>query len=132
MQKAELVLFYDDQCPVCTATAAHIRRSDRRGRVAVVPASDATILDRYSITAAQAQSRLQGVLVSIGRRVDGIHALYETAKRLPRWWPSVPLLWLAARIGLGQWLYDAFAARRIGISRLVCGGACPVPHEVDR
>lgn len=131
-RKPELILFYDDHCPICTASAEHMRRADRRDRVAIVPASDADALDRHGIDAEQALTRLQGVLTHSGKRLDGIHALYEAAKRLPRWWVAVPLLWLSARLGFGQRLYDAIAVRRLGISRLVCGGACPVPHEGDR
>src|SRR5690606_24639277 len=98
----ELILFYDDNCPVCTASAAHMQQADRRGRLAFVPASNTDTLDRHGIRAAEALARLQGVLVHSGRRVEGIHALYEAAKRLPRWWTTVPLLWLSTRLGFGQ------------------------------
>ncbi len=55
---------------------------------------------------------------------EGIDAVILIATRLPPIWPAVPILWLAARLGFGQRLYDWLALRR----GVVPGGTHP-PRE---
>src|SRR4051794_23879747 len=46
---ARLVVLYDRDCGLCTATARRLRRWDRHGRLELLPLQDADVADRPAL-----------------------------------------------------------------------------------
>jgi glyoxylase-like metal-dependent hydrolase (beta-lactamase superfamily II)/predicted DCC family thiol-disulfide oxidoreductase YuxK len=117
-------LWYDDQCEVCQAGVAWLRRLDGgRGRIEPVPLSAGLEADGLPGLDGDALLRRLHVRAPDGRLYVGAAAVAVLA-RLFR--PTAPLGWLAQRPGLAAVAaggYDWIARHRYGLSRCR-GGAC--------
>lgn len=124
---AKLEVYYDGWCPICTGAKDRLERMDRRGRIVFRSMRDPGVAEQVGVPAAALAARMHGRSVATGRVVSGITAVRWVAASLPSLWPSVPLLWLAEKTGVGGPLYDWIAARRPIIPVGHCeDGACPI------
>lgn len=110
--KPRCIVVYDGECPFCRKQMAWVRARDRQEHFEFVPSQAPELTQRFPI--------LEGENLSSGLRllqVDGsVHssadAVYEIARRLPRWrW----LAWLYRVPGLralARSLYRWIAAHR--------------------
>ncbi|WP_337844122.1 DCC1-like thiol-disulfide oxidoreductase family protein [Thermus sp.] len=98
--------YIDERCPYCRAFGEALKRLDREGRIVFLPVGSAPEGDRSAL--------LEALHVYEGERVHrGYGALLTLARALPPLWPLYPLLWLGGALGVGPWLYRAFARRRL-------------------
>jgi predicted DCC family thiol-disulfide oxidoreductase YuxK len=129
-----LVVLYDRDCGICTATARALRRWDRRGRLGLLPLQDAAASDRPRIAAAGRELPLTAALHVIdertGRAWSGGDAALTIAAALPGGFVTRPL----AAIPPIRWLVGvayrlvARHRRRIGRWLRLEGPVCDVPQ----
>jgi predicted DCC family thiol-disulfide oxidoreductase YuxK len=126
-------LFYDGWCPFCRRSIATLQQLDLPALLDPVSFREPSVLRRFGLDAARAEARLQARAASATTTVEGIDAVTLIATRLPALWPTVPLLWAASRLGIGQRVYDWIAIRR-KIIPTGCGLHCversPSEHDL--
>ncbi len=111
-ERIRVFVFYDGRCLFCRRTMATLKRLDWLGLLEPVSFRDPGVIERFGLDPVRAAARLQARAAGAERPVEGIDAVILIATRLPPVWPAVPLLWIAARLGWGQRVYDWIAARR--------------------
>jgi predicted DCC family thiol-disulfide oxidoreductase YuxK len=104
-------LIFDGECGFCRDSVRVLQRSDREGRIAVVPFQDPTTEARFGIKLPTLAAAMHLVLPD-GRVFAGADALPELGRLLPgkRW-----LTWLFAVPGvrpIARRVYARIAARR--------------------
>jgi predicted DCC family thiol-disulfide oxidoreductase YuxK len=120
-------VLYDGWCPLCTRSVARLERLDWLGLLVLTSFREPGVLARSGVAIERAEARMQAI--AGGTVVEGIHAISRIATRLPLLWPALPLLWLAARLGVGQQVYDWLATRRT-IVPAGCDSACEIDESV--
>ena len=130
--RPSLVVLYDRDCGLCTATARRLRRWDRHGRLELLPLQDADVADRPGLAATVAGLPLKAALHVVdeatGTVRSGGDASLLIGAALPGGWivrglgTIPPVRWLV-RIG-----YDVVARNRhrIGQWLRLEGPACDV------
>lgn len=129
-----LVVLYDRDCGLCTATARALRRWDRHERLDLLPLQDAGRSDHPAVVAAGRELPLSGALHVVdeatGLVQSGGDAALAIAVALPGGWIARPLRaippvsWI---VGLGYRLV-ARNRHRIGRWLRLEGPACDVPR----
>ncbi len=112
MTRPEVLVLYDGWCTLCRRSIATLERLDLLRMLRPISFRDAGVLERLGLDRHRAAARLHAWAAGAPRPADGIDAVILIASRLPPLWPLLPVLWLAARLGWGQRLYDWLAARR--------------------
>ncbi len=107
-----VIVFYDGWCSLCRRSTATLKRLDLLGLLEPISFRDPGVVERYGLDPARATVRLHARAAGAPAPVEGIDAVILIATRLPPLWPLLPFLWLAARLGFGQRVYDWLAARR--------------------
>jgi predicted DCC family thiol-disulfide oxidoreductase YuxK len=129
-----LVVLYDRDCGICTATARALQRWDRRRRLGLLPLQEAAASDRPSIVAAARDLPLSAALHVVdeasGAVMAGGDAALAIAAVLPGGFIVRPLAaippfrWV---VGIGYGLV-ARHRRRIGRWLRLEGPVCDVPR----
>jgi predicted DCC family thiol-disulfide oxidoreductase YuxK len=129
-----LVVLYDRDCGLCTATAGRLRRWDRAGRLRLLPLQEAASSGRPSLVAAARDLPLSAALHVVDERSGAIRAggdaALAIAAALPGGWITRP----AAAIPPVRWLvgraYGLVARNRHRIGRWLRleGPACDLPR----
>lgn len=118
------IVVYDGDCPFCRRQVARIERRDRWRRFELAPRQTPGLMERFPKLAEGDFNTGMRVVLPDGRIAVGADAVYEIARRLPRWrwlaWLYVlpPIRWLAQRI------YAWIAANRMRLGRSSDDGAC--------
>ncbi len=111
-ERFRVSVFYDGRCLFCRRTMATLKRLDWLGLLEPVSFRDPGVIERFGLDPVRAAARLHARAAGAPASVEGIDAVILLATRQPPVWPAVPLLWIAARLGWGQRVYDWIAARR--------------------
>ncbi len=106
------VVIYDGQCRFCRGQVARLARWDRRERLAFLSYHDPECARRFPELGAEQLASQLFVVSPTGTAHGGAAALRYLARRLPRLWPALPLLYLPFSLPLWQWLYRQIAQRR--------------------
>ena len=129
-----LVVLYDRDCGICTATAKQLRRWDRAGRLEMLPLQEAVRSDRPAVVAAGRDLPLASVLHVVddatGEVRSGGDAACAIAARLPGGQVVRPFAaFPPARWTVGL-LYGLVARNRHRIGRWLRleGPACDIPR----
>lgn len=129
-----LVVLYDRDCSLCTATARRLRRWDRHGRLEMLSLQDAADSDRPDVAAT---ARTHPVLAELhvldeasGRVAAGGDAALAIAAALPGGWLVRPIRRIAPVRWIVGALYDVVANNRHAIGRRLGleGPACDTPQ----
>lgn len=130
-RQPKLTVYYDGWCPLCTGIRNRIERIDWLGRIAFASIREEGVAEELGVPAQRLAERMHARIHKNGRLVEGIDAVAAIAAQAPPLWPLWPLLFLSARIGLGQALYDYIARRRTIIPVGACDAqGCPI-HPAD-
>ncbi|MPZ23946.1 MAG: DUF393 domain-containing protein [Dehalococcoidia bacterium] len=114
------ILLYDDDCRFCRACVDLVGAWDRRGRLALLPFSDAEAREALSRVDEELRDRSMHIVRPDGRIESAGDAMVGLLDALPgAGW----LAWLSRRLGfvhaMVSWVYFAVATRRDFLSRLV-------------
>ncbi len=128
-----LAVLYDRDCAICTATARWLRRSDRHGRLVLLPLQDAALSGRAVVAEAARGLPLSDALHVIDEATGAVRAGGDAALAIGSALPGgravrvlgaiPPVRWT---IGLGYTLV-ARNRRRIGRWLGLEGPACELP-----
>ncbi len=131
---SHLVVLYDRDCGLCTATARRLRRWDRSGRIELLPLQEAAASSRPAIAAAARDLPLSAVLHVVDEATGEVRAGGDAALAIAAVLPGgiasrpvaaiPPARWL---VGLGYRLV-ARNRHRIGRWLRLEGPACDVPR----
>jgi predicted DCC family thiol-disulfide oxidoreductase YuxK len=131
VEQPAVALFIDGFCPHCVAAGSTISALDVRGKVRVSSFRHDLDHERYGLTGAELERRMQAVVLASGRVHAGFDAVRLLAREMVALWPLRPVLALIDRAGWGMAAYDWLAARRrILPDPEACRGVCPVPAEL--
>jgi predicted DCC family thiol-disulfide oxidoreductase YuxK len=129
-----LVVLYDRDCGICTATARTLRRWDRHARLGLLPLQEAAASDRPQIAAAGRDLPLSGALHVVDEVTGAIHAGGDAALAIVAALPGggiirpfavlPPFRWIV-RVGYGL---IARHRRRIGRWLRLEGPVCELPR----
>jgi predicted DCC family thiol-disulfide oxidoreductase YuxK len=130
-----LVVLYDRDCGLCTATAKRLRRWDRAGRLVLLPLQDADSSTRPGIAASARDLPLAAALHVVDERTGAIHAGGDAAIAIGSALPGIGQLARVVgsvppvRWGIGR-AYDLVARNRHRIGRWLRleGPVCDVPR----
>lgn len=104
------LLFIDGYCAFCVRTGRFVAALDSFRRIRVVSFRHD---DSYELHGLQLAALHEEIHLVVGEKVfRGFEALVEIAKKVPWLWPTVPVLLLMDRMGLGAALYRKVAASR--------------------
>jgi predicted DCC family thiol-disulfide oxidoreductase YuxK len=130
-----LIVLYDRDCGLCTATAKRLRRWDRAGRLVLLPLQEAPTSVRPGLAETARDLPLTAVLHVVDERTGAVHAGGDAAIAIGTALPGVGSLARVVgsvapvRWGIGR-AYDFVARNRHRIGRWLRleGPACDVPR----
>ena len=129
-----LVVLYDRDCGLCTASARRLRRWDRHGRLELLPLQDVDGADRPGLAAAVSGLPLKSALHVVDEATGDVRSGGDASLAIGAALPGgrvvrvlgvvPPVRWI---VGLG---YDVIARNRHRIGRWLRleGPACDVPQ----
>lgn len=123
---AQIEVFYDAACPICTRASEMLHRLDRRGRLRLTPLQAA---EGLPISKSELMERLHVRFIKDGRIASGAGAVAAACARIPVLWPLAAIVWAAVRTGWGEPLYRFIANRRMAFPLPLrsCSTACRKP-----
>ena len=132
--RPRLVVLYDRDCGLCTATARRLRRWDRHGHLAMVSLQDAQRSDRSDLADAVSGLPLTAALHVLDEASGEIRAGGAAALAIGSALPGGRIVDACRRIPPFRWAvgvgYDVVARHRRRIGRLLRleGPACELPR----
>jgi len=126
------VVVYDGACPFCRRQIAWIRRRDVGGKFEYVPRQTEGLVERYPMLARAELSEGMRVIAPDGTVSVGADAVYEIARRLPRWRFLSPLYRLPGGRWVGRIAYRWIAANRYRLLKEPCDESCSFTESVQK
>lgn len=129
-----LVVLYDRDCGICTATARQLRRWDRRCALEMLPLQDASASGRPLLAAVVRDRRVSALLHVVDVRSGAIYAGGDAAIAIGEALPGGRLVRLVGRIPPARWAigigYGLIANNRHRIGRWLRleGPVCALPQ----
>ena len=129
-----LVVLYDRDCGLCTASARRLRRWDRRGRLELLPLQDADVSDRPILAERVRGLPLTAALHVVDERTSDVRAGGDAVLAILAALPGGAAARVVGAIPSVRWIvgvgYDAVAGNRHRIGRWLRleGPACDVPR----
>jgi predicted DCC family thiol-disulfide oxidoreductase YuxK len=129
-----LVVLYDRDCGICTATARTLRRWDRHRRLGLLPLQEAAASDRPGIAAAARDLPLSSLLHVVDEATGEVRVGGDAALAIAGALPGGLVVRVLARIPPFRWIVGAAYGlvarhrRRIGRWLRLEGPACDVPR----
>jgi predicted DCC family thiol-disulfide oxidoreductase YuxK len=123
---AEATLYLDGDCAVCRRSGVLVTRLDVARRLRIVSFRSDDSFAAHGIAVRDLERRMHMVIHAAPPQVrSGFDVVAVLVCRLPALWLAVPAVAVLRSIGAGDRVYDAIAARRYGIGRIVhCHNAC--------
>ncbi len=116
---ADLTLFYDGTCPLCVNEINHLKRLDRRQRIAFEDIHAENFTSRYpDVDRDDASAILLGDVD--GKRIRGLDVTHRAWSLVGRGWLTAPLRWPLIR-PVADRVYLWLAPRRYRISGWLTG-----------
>jgi predicted DCC family thiol-disulfide oxidoreductase YuxK len=126
----DLTVLFDGNCALCRASAARVRRFDRRGRIALADLHDPSLSERFPQVDREEAMKWMVALDAQGRIYSGADAWARIGLFLPGW---NLLAWILLVPGV-HWLavkaYAWIARNRYRANRAACAdGSCRVHSD---
>lgn len=120
------VVIYDGHCKFCRAGVERLRWWDGGGRLAFISLHDPRVAELYPDLTHDMLMAQMYVVDAAGNRYGGADAIRYLTRRLPWFWPVMPLVHIPFSLPVWQWLYDVVASRRYLFGKVEeCdGGTC--------
>lgn len=132
--RPHLIVLYDRDCGLCTASARRLRRWDRHGRLVMLPLQDATGQGGTELAATVRGLPLTAALHVVDEATGRVEAGGDAALAIGRALPGGWIVGIIGRIPPGRWAigvgYRVVARhrRRIGRWLRLEGPSCVVPR----
>lgn len=130
-----LVVLYDRDCGLCTATARQLRRWDRAGRIALIPLQEVDRRAPARVVEAVAGLPLACAIHAVDARTGRVTTAGDAVLAIARALPGGRTIAdLVAAVPPSRWIlgvvYDLVARNRHGIGRALRleGPACDIPR----
>jgi predicted DCC family thiol-disulfide oxidoreductase YuxK len=124
----ELTVLYDGHCALCRASAARVRRRDRRQRIELLDLHDPSVPSRFPQVDPEKALRLMQAVDAEGRVTSGVDAWAEVGRALPGWRATAWLLHAPGIHALASWVYDWVARNRYRWNRAACADSSCALH----
>ena len=123
--QADVVIF-DGHCKFCSGGVERLHWWDGGGRLAFLSLHDPRAAERYPDLSHEQLMAQMYVVDTQGNRYGGADAIRFLTRRIPWFWPIMPLVHIPFSLPLWQWLYDCVASRRYLFGKVEeCdGGTC--------
>lgn len=119
------VVIYDGHCRFCRSQVERLHLWDSRKRLTFLSLHDERVAQRYPDLSHEELMEQMYVVTADGDRFGGAAAFREIAKRLPRLYLLVPLLYIPFTLPVYQWMYRQVAKRRYQLAGKTCdSGSC--------
>ena len=122
------MLFYDQDCGICTRAVSVVRRLDKEERIDIAPIRSRTGDALLGDLPDQVRDGSWHLVFPDGRRASEGRGLPALMSAIPRLAPFAPLVRLV-RSSVRDCAYRAFARRRHRISRLIGAPDCRVGRD---
>lgn len=122
----KIIVFYDGWCPMCRGIVQNIASMDYFSLVTCKSFRDESIILEYSLNPEEVQLRMHSTKLNLIKMKRGIHSILQISCRLLPLWVFVPFISLFSAIGLGQFLYDFIAMRRLIVPVNHCDDSCDI------
>jgi predicted DCC family thiol-disulfide oxidoreductase YuxK len=126
----DIELFIDGHCAHCRRFGKIVARLDGKRRIRISSFRHEQLYQRRGLTETALTKRMHLHSRASGRTVAGFQAVRELCRALSLLRPLLAPLWLLARLGIGDRLYDLLARHRIIVpsSQACLSGSCPIDH----
>ncbi len=105
MSAKQIVVFFDDACPMCVGVSGWLSRIDGKSQFKLVPYQNAEILAQYPQLSAEACEKELHLVTAQGKVLSGADAVLEIWKKAGHWssffaklFLLAPFIWLARPI----------------------------------
>lgn len=117
-------MIYDGNCGFCISQVERIRRLDVLGQFELLPSQTPDLLERFPQLAGHDLDSALRLVAPDGRVFVGAEAVYEIAKRLPRFRAVAWVYRLPLVRPIAERIYAWVARRRYQLSRCQSGSQC--------
>jgi predicted DCC family thiol-disulfide oxidoreductase YuxK len=107
-----IIVFYDGWCPFCIKSINNFQKLDLFNRIEFISFRDDSVIKEFNLDIQMLENRMHSLIKQKSKMEDGIHSINRICKNIPLLWLLVPFISCAARVGLGQKVYDYIASRR--------------------
>ncbi|MNZ94234.1 hypothetical protein D3C78_1133360 [compost metagenome] len=121
-----IVVFFDGWCPMCRGIVTKIATMDYFRLITCISFRDDSVIAKYSLNPEDIQLRMHSTKLSRVSLKAGIHSVLQISCRLLPLWPLVPMIYFFKVIGLGQYMYDFIAKRRLIVPVNHCDDSCEI------
>src|SRR5262245_61337245 len=125
------VVVYDGECPFCRKQVDRIRSRDVGDQFEYLPRQSASLTDRFPILAEADFNTGMRLVLPDGHVHVGADAVYQIARRLPRWRLVAWLYRVPILHALARRVYRWIAANRQRLGRDCSDGTCAI-EPTDR
>jgi predicted DCC family thiol-disulfide oxidoreductase YuxK len=124
----ELSVLYDGHCSLCSASAARLRRKDRRGRLELLDLHDPSVLARFPELDLGEAMRLMMAVDQHGHVFAGVDAWARIGSELPGWKSFAWILRVPGIHLVARGVYSVVARNRYRWNREKCADSSCAIH----
>ncbi len=126
-KQSKSIVVYDGDCRFCCRQVERIRRWDTRAQLEYVTRQQPELIERMPALADADFNTGMRLITLDGTIHVGADAVYQIARRLPRWRRIVWVYRVPVIHALARLVYAWIAANRLRLSRTCEEGACKLP-----
>ncbi|MFB5676652.1 DCC1-like thiol-disulfide oxidoreductase family protein [Paenibacillus terreus] len=133
LHNMKIIIFYDGWCPVCTSIKDKLHKMDYFRMLCLVSFRDSSLVQAYRLDYSELERRMHSVSINESHKVQrGIDAVLQISTRIPQLWLIAPFIFLFRFIGIGGYMYDFLASKRMVIPVGNCDDLCELhPSRAD-
>lgn len=125
-----MIVYIDGLCPRCIRLGQFLRRLDSQHSLSIRSFRHDRSYEQYEISESELSARMYVIDSDLVRVYGGFKAVQAIARRVPALRPTLPILWVAEKLGCGEAFYDYLALnRKIIPDPRHCDDACSILRD---